>query len=123
MSGNSQAELRLLIVFLGCACPDLVLNPMTEDGQRLLKRYRAIQDHLLLFLMDEDTPPTNNASEQALRWSAVFRKVTNGLRSQWGADMFAQVRLLVNTARCQGISAFDAVCRTITSPQVDWLMG
>jgi transposase len=71
----------------------------------------------------EDVPPTNNASELALRWSAVFRKVTNGFRSAWGANMFAAVRSLVNTARRQGISTFDAICRAITSPQDDWLLG
>jgi transposase len=78
---------------------------------------------MLLFLMHEDVPPTNNASEQASRWSTVFRKVTNGFRSQWGADLFAAVRSLVNTARRQGISAFDVICRAITSSQTDWLLG
>ena len=28
--------------------------------------------------------PTNNSSEQALRWSVVFRKVTNGFCSDGG---------------------------------------
>ena len=109
--------------FRGALREILNLNPTTPDGQRLLKRYRKIQDHLLLFLMHEDVPPTNNASEQALRWSAVFRKVTNGFRSEWGAELFASVRSLVNTARRQGISAFDAICRAITSSQNDWLLG
>jgi hypothetical protein len=41
----------------------LNLHSTTQDGQRLLKRYRHIEDYLLLFLMHEDVPPTNNASE------------------------------------------------------------
>ena len=65
----------------------------------------------------------NNASEQALRWSVVFRKVTNGFRSDWGAELFAQVRSVVNTAQRQGISAFDAISRALTSQQSDWLLG
>lgn len=101
----------------------LNLNPKSVEGQRLLKRYLKIRDHLLLFLTDEAIPPTNNASEQALRWSVVFRKVTNGFRSDWGAELFAQVRSLVNTAQRQGISAFDAISRALTSPQTDWLLG
>jgi len=109
--------------FNGALREILTLHPTTEAGQRLLNRYRKIQDHLLLFLMHEDVPPTNNASEQALRWSTVFRKVTNGFRSEWGADLFAAVRSLVNTARRQGVSAFDAICRAITSSQNDWLLG
>jgi transposase len=62
-------------------------------------------------------------SEQALRWSVVFRKVTNGFRSDWGAALFAQVRSLVNTAQRQGIPAFDAISPALTSQQSDWLLG
>lgn len=32
-------------------------------------------------LRDRDVPPTNSGSEQALRPSVLFRKVTNGFRS------------------------------------------
>lgn len=68
----------------------LTLKPKSPEGQRLLKRYLKIREHLLLFLDDETVPPTNNSSEQALRWSVVFRKVTHGFRSDWGAELFAQ---------------------------------
>ncbi len=101
----------------------LNLKPKAAEGQRLLKRYQKIRAHLLLFLTDETIPPTNNASEQALRWSVIFRKVTNGFRSDWGALLFAQVRSLVNTAKRQGISAFDAISRALTSQQTDWLLS
>ena len=89
----------------------------------MLKRYQKIRTHLLHFLDDETVPPTNNSSEQALRWSVVFRKVTHGFRSNWGAELFAQVRSIVNTERRQGISAFDAIFRALTSQQHDWLLG
>lgn len=109
--------------FRGSLREILNLEPKSVEGQRLLKRYQKIRDHLLLFLTDEEIPPTNNSSEQALRWSVVFRKVTNGFRSDWGAELFAQVRSLVNTAQRQGISAFDAISRALTSQQTDWLLG
>ncbi len=38
----------------------------------------------------------NNSSEQALRLSVIFRKVTNGFRSDWGKNLFAAVRSIVN---------------------------
>ncbi|WOD36971.1 IS66 family transposase [Nodosilinea sp. E11] len=101
----------------------LNLKPKSPEGQQLLKRYLKIREHLLLFLDDETVPPTNNASEQALRWSVVFRKVTHGFRSDWGAELFAQVRSLVNTARRQGMSAFEAISRALTSNQSDWLLS
>ncbi len=44
-------------------------------------------------------PPTNNASEQALRHSVVHRKVTGGFRSDWGAEAHAIVTTVLDTAR------------------------
>ena len=109
--------------FRGSLREILNLTPKQPDGQRLLKRYQQLRNNLLLFLEDETIPPTNNSSEQALRWSVVFRKVTHGFRSDWGAELFAQVRSLINTAQRQGISAFEAIARALTSHQTDWLLG
>ncbi len=87
----------------------LALSPTQADGIRLQTRYRALQENLFRFLDDPTIPPTNNASEQALRWSVIFRKVTNGFRSDWGRDLFAAVRSIVNTGRRQGLSAFESI--------------
>ena len=87
----------------------LALTPTQEDGIRLQTRYRALQENLFLFLDDSTIPPTNNSSEQALRWSVIFRKVTNGFRSDWGRDLFAAVRSIVNTGKRQGLSAFESI--------------
>jgi transposase len=87
----------------------LALSPTQDDGIRLQTRYRELQENLFLFLDDPTIPPTNNASEQALRWSVIFRKVTNGFRSHWGRDLFAAVRSVVNTGRRQGLSAFESI--------------
>jgi transposase len=87
----------------------LALSPTQEDGIRLQNRYLGLQDNLFLFLNDATIPPTNNTSEQALRWSVIFRKVTNGFRSDWGRDLFAAVRSIVNTGKRQGFSAFEAI--------------
>jgi transposase len=87
----------------------LALSPTQEDGIRLQNRYCELRNNLFLFLEDETIPPTNNSSEQALRWSVVFRKVTNGFRSEWGRDLFADVRSIVNTGKRQGLSAFESI--------------
>jgi transposase len=87
----------------------LDLTPTQEDGTRLQNRYRQLQDNLFLFLDDPTIPATNNTSEQALRWSVIFRKVTNGFRSDWGRDLFANVRSVVNTGKRQGLSAFESI--------------
>ena len=98
----------------------LSLEPVQKDGIRLKKRYVKHREHLFLFLDDASVPPTNNASEQALRMSVVFRKVTNGFRSDWGRDLFASVRTVVNTGRRQGLTAFEAIQKAL-SPLTSFL--
>jgi transposase len=92
----------------------LALEPEHSEGLRLKKRYLKIQDHLFLFLEDASIPPTNNSSEQALRMSTVFRKVTNCFRSEWGRDLFAAVRSVVNIGKRQGLSEYQAIQRALS---------
>ena len=62
--------------------------PTNRHGIRLRKRFAKIRDNLFVFVTEREVAYTNNASESALRPSVVFRKVTNGFRSVWGADPF-----------------------------------
>ena len=50
-------------------------------------------------MTDRDVPATNNVAERALRPSVIFRKVTNGFRSDWGAQTYAAFRSVVSTAK------------------------
>lgn len=94
-----------------------------EAGQRLIQRYQELKDALLLFLETDGVPPTNNSSEQALRPSVVFRKVTNGFRSSWGAQLFGRIRSLIDTAKRQGIGALEAISKALTTQNADWLLS
>lgn len=92
----------------------LALEPEHRHGRRLQKRYTKIKDHLFVFLREASVPPTNNSSEQAIRLSTIFRKVTNGFRSDWGRDLFAAVRSVVNTGKRQGLSAYQAIQKALS---------
>jgi transposase len=70
---------------------------------------------LFLFLDDPTIPPTHNSSEHAIRMSTVLRKVTKGFRSDWGRDLFAAVRSIVNTGQRHGLSAFQAIQKALSS--------
>ena len=84
-------------------------EPEQADGQRLRKRYAKCKEGLLVFVTDREVPFTNNESERALRPSVIFRKVTNGTRSEWGAEFFAAVRSVIGTGRLHGLSPFEAI--------------
>ena len=91
----------------------LSLRPTQRDGKRLWRRYIAIREHLLVFIGHREVPYTNNEPERALRPSTIFRKVTNGFRSDWGADLYAAIRSILNTAQRQSIDPFQAIQNTL----------
>jgi transposase len=87
----------------------MVLAPTNRDGRRLRRRYGKLRGHLFTFLEHPDVPPDNNGSERELRPTATYRKVTGGFRSDWGADLFANVRSVIGTAARRGTDAFQAI--------------
>ena len=89
------------------------LEPTQADGTRLRKLYVKVLQQLLVFMSDREVPTTNNVSEQALRLSAVFRKVTNGSRVEWGAELYGGVRTVVAMGGWQGFPALAALRMTL----------
>jgi hypothetical protein len=63
--------------------------------QRIVKKIRR---HPFVFATNRDLPATNNGSERALRPCAMFRKITNGFRTEWGAKLYAAIRSIIETA-------------------------
>jgi transposase len=88
-------------------------TPTAPAGLKLHRLIKKIRRHLFVFVTNRALPPTNNGSERALRPCAVYRKVTNGFRSKWGAALYANIRSLVETARRRAIRAIDAIRLTL----------
>jgi transposase len=78
-------------------------------GRELPRQIKAWRGKFFVFLTDRRVPPTNNGREQDIRPSVVFRKVTNGFRSDWGPGIHAGYRSVTGTARRQGQSAWTAI--------------
>jgi transposase len=87
----------------------MVLAPTNQHGKRLRKRYAKVRSSLFTLLEHPDAPPDNNSSEREVRPTATYRKVTGGFRSNWGADLFADIRSVVGTAARRGIDADQAI--------------
>ena len=68
-------------------------------------------------------PATNNISEREIRPSVVFRKVTNGFRSDWGAGVHAGYRSLTSTARLHAHTAIDAVRALVSGKGISGMDG
>jgi transposase len=88
----------------------LELEPVNAEGRHLRDAIIVdARDKLLVFLTRRDVAPTNNASERSLRPSVIYRKVTNGFRSDWGAKVYADLCSIVSTGRLHGRSPLAAI--------------
>lgn len=91
----------------------LKLKPTTDAGHDLQRQCKKFRPYFFVFVTNRGVPPTNNGSEQALRPSVIFRKVTNCFRSDWGMEFFADVRSVIDTGKRLGLSAIEAIRKTL----------
>ena len=95
----------------------LALKATQTDGRHLqASMFVDARDKLLVFLTRRDVEPTNNVSERALRPSVIFRKVTNGFRSGWGAKAYADLCSIVATGRLNGRTPLTAIRTALAAP-------
>jgi transposase len=105
------------VVAIEHACDALLeQRPHSPESQNLRHRFLLHRQHLFTFLVVPNVPATNNASEQALRNSVIYRKVTGGFRSQWGASAYANVASVLETARRRGQDFLDTLLSLLTKP-------
>lgn len=93
----------------------LTLRPLTKPGEKLKKRYFKNRGHLFTFFEDPSLEPTNNSSERSLRPSVIFRKVTNGFRSDWGSPFFSSVRSIIGTGYRQGLNPYQSIQKALNT--------
>ena len=107
---HAKAERRL----------DALLGPSAAHpaGQVLQAQIKAWRTKFFVFMTDRRVPATNNISEREIRPSVVFRKVTNGFRSDWGAGVHAGYRSLTSTARLHAHTAIDAVRALVSGREI-----
>jgi transposase len=87
----------------------LAVSPTAEAGRKLARAIRRCRGDLFVFITRRDVPSTNNDCERALRPSVIFRKVTGGFRSEWGARTYADAVSVIATGRLHGHSALHAL--------------
>jgi transposase len=91
----------------------LRLTPAHKQGEKLRAVIKKYRQNLFVFVTNRAIPPTNNGSERALRPCVIFRKVTNCFRAEWAAELYADIRSVLETARRRSIPALEAIRRTL----------
>ena len=89
------------------------LIPTDQAGHKLHTIVKKVRRHLFVFVTNRHLTATNNGSERALRPCAIYRKITNGFRSEWGATHYADIRSVIETARRRSVRAIDAIRLTL----------
>jgi transposase len=110
----AEATLKRYAADLDRRLDAVMARPPTHPASLKLHRMiKKIRRHLFVFVTHRELAPTNNGSERALRPCAVYRKITNGFRSPWGATLYADIRSVIETARRRTIRAIDAIRLTL----------
>lgn len=99
----------------------LLARQVRGVGANLRNRYRTHRAHLLLFLHRADVPSDNNACERALRPSVIHRKVLGSFRSDWGAQAYAALATVLNTAKRAGENVFQKLTHLMGTPVLHFL--
>jgi hypothetical protein len=68
----------------------------------------------LTFLSHSEVKPDNNYAERALRLIVIHRKVSGGARSDWGAELVAQMFSFLETRRLQRENAIAQLCELLS---------
>ena len=76
-------------------------------GHNLALALWHLRDDCLRFMADPAVPFTNNLAERALRMVKLQMKISGGFRTPDGAQRFARVRGLAETARQRGQTLLD----------------
>ena len=95
------------------------LGKYRKDFQTLQKGLTLCKHYLFTFLEHEDVPPDNNSSERAIRVLKVKTKVSGGFRTKAGADEFACFHSIVETAKRNGKSKFNALYQLMIEDNPD----
>ena len=99
----------------------LLKQTFSGMGRNLPERYRKHRISLFIFLHRSDVPAHNNACERALRPSVIHRKLMGSFRFAWGAQTYASLATVLNTAKRNEQSTFQKLLQLMGTPVLPFL--
>lgn len=87
-----------------------------RDGARALrKRFKDFPSEFFTFMTTPGIEPTNNLTEQAIRYVVIDRKITQGTRGTKGQRWCERIWTTISTCHMQGRSVFEFLTQAIQS--------
>jgi transposase len=105
---------RALAAVRNALCAAALLELVdTPEAENLADRLFWHGDSYFRFITDPDIDPTNNVAEQAIRFVAIHRRLTQGTRGQPGQRWCERLWTVVATCAQQGRSVFEFLCDAV----------
>ena len=89
------------------------LTHLDDEFESFKKGILKVKDYLFTFLTDPHVPYENNASERGMRKIKIKQKVSGCFRTDGGADDFAKLHSIAETAMKNGNSKFNAILAVV----------
>jgi hypothetical protein len=105
----SQASFqRRLTAIRNALVADAILHlPKTRPAHNLADRFVSHMDSYFRFITTPQVEPTNNVAEQAIRFVAIHRRLTQGTRGPAGQRWCERIWTVVTTCAQQARSVFN----------------
>ena len=88
--------------------------PKHHDCRKIKKRFSgAGRDGYFLFLEVDGVEPTNNSTEQKIRFVVLDRRITQGTNSNAGMRFYERVWTVVANCICQGKNIFKFLTKSL----------
>ena len=89
------------------------LTHLDDEFERFKRGILKVKDYLFTFLTNPNVPYHNNASERGVRKIKIKQKISGGFRTDDGADDFAKLHSIAETAMKNGNSKFNAILAVV----------
>jgi transposase len=89
--------------------------PPRQGPQNLRERFKVNPEKFFTFITTPGVQPTNNFTEQAIRYLIIDRRITQGTRSPKGRKWCERIWTTISTCEAQGRSTFQFLCDAVTA--------
>jgi transposase len=89
--------------------------PETREARNLAKRFTEHADSYFRFITEPELDPTNNVAEQAIRFVAIHRRMTQGTRGEKGQQWCERLWTVATTCVQQGRSVFGFMVEALAA--------
>ena len=107
---NALARIRRQLVYGA-----VINSPGTREADNLGDRFCRHFDSFFTFITTPGIEPTNNPAEQAIRFVAIHRRLTQGARGKAGQTWCERIWTVIATCRQQGRSLFGYLHEAVQS--------